>query len=199
MFESLPAKIFSAAEYMIILLFCFHLIIINLLPLPMLILEAIIVSWITKLPSSVRDGINSGLGSGYIGVVISSMIGTALWIVMIFYLVLGGPRADKVKRACYITPLLMIPWAVYAGRTPWHPESKLLPEVRSAPGVLTGCRELLALKCLIVINLSSIALLVLVFISNYWIFGRHAPVYPLAISPSATDPASTELEKASAA
>lgn len=60
---------------------------ISLLPIPILAVASINISWLVRLPSSVRHAVEEGLGSRYLGVVVIAFFGSIFWLNMIFVLV----------------------------------------------------------------------------------------------------------------
>ncbi|KAF8891106.1 hypothetical protein CPB84DRAFT_1784426 [Gymnopilus junonius] len=144
------------------------------LSLPISILSAIILSWIVHLPVTIRQEVEKGLGGGarFVVILVLGMLGSFMWIMMIFCATCTNDNDIMVKVTFSLGLGSIILWIVYAACTPWHPESKLSPEVLSAHTVRTGCRQILALKCLIVIVLSIMAIFILTCIGEkYGMFG----------------------------
>jgi len=137
------------------------------------------ISWLVRLPSSVRHAVEEGLGSRYIGVVVIAFFGSIFWLNMIFVLVFVCPCLNSRHNSrqssswtglsavfywiFFSTVLCAVLWVVYLAATPWHPESKISPETLSASTVLSGFRQILALKCMIIIELYFIAIFLMIF------------------------------------
>ncbi|KAF8891105.1 hypothetical protein CPB84DRAFT_1784425 [Gymnopilus junonius] len=176
------------------ILISLEIVLFSILSIPLATLSALLFSWLTHLPHTVRQEVEKDLGggAGLLVVLFVGMLGSFLWLVMIlcigfrvncllrppvtnvillfpFRYILLSSRYNQVLTAKVVGVLgflSVIMWVAYLVATPWHPESKLSPEILAVQTVRKGCREILALKCLILVNLSLLALFILTCIGE---------------------------------
>ncbi|KAF8903737.1 hypothetical protein CPB84DRAFT_1746122 [Gymnopilus junonius] len=164
-------------------LFILATLIIILLPIMILVLRAINIFWLVQLPKPILHAVEMGLGARYIGVAIAGILASSFWVIMILLMALFcgcagfGLRPHRWRLLRNILSILffgasgVVSWVVYVAMTPWHPESRISPEALSAPTVLKGCRQIMALKYLIIIQLCFIVICLLILIGEgYGIF-----------------------------
>ncbi|KAF8903738.1 hypothetical protein CPB84DRAFT_1823839 [Gymnopilus junonius] len=75
------------------------------LPMVILILGAINVSWFVNLPSSVRHAVEIGLGKRYVGVAIAGLLGSVLWIITFLLMFCNDSVASRVEYTPWILAL----------------------------------------------------------------------------------------------
>jgi len=82
----------------------FQIIFISLLSIPISVLGAIILSWMTHLPSAVRQEVEKRLGS--VLDVTLGMLGGFLWMMMICYVIYSKNNPETGKIAVFFGPCL---------------------------------------------------------------------------------------------
>ncbi|PPR05151.1 hypothetical protein CVT26_012237 [Gymnopilus dilepis] len=134
----------------------FEYILANALSLPIAILGAVILSWISKLPADVRHGLRETLGQGYVASVTTGMMGGWLGFFVLgccFYLDSRQSSGFLIIVASVV--LAFVLWVICLAVSPWHPEKDLPHDILSLATVRKIFKNILALKCLIILMLAT--------------------------------------------
>ncbi|PPR05149.1 hypothetical protein CVT26_012235 [Gymnopilus dilepis] len=126
-----------------------------LLSAPTAILGAVTLTEITNISADTQHALGQTLWRRYVAAVAAGMMGGWVWGFIIFCCICLDPQRPNIMRAiCFSIVLTTALWVIFLALSPWHPERNLPSDVRSLTTVRKLFRDVLALKCLVIITLT---------------------------------------------
>ncbi|KAF8904078.1 hypothetical protein CPB84DRAFT_1773341 [Gymnopilus junonius] len=113
--------------------------------IPIIVLGALILSWVNRLPSSDHDTVIKALGNNFHTFIVYGLTGSSEWI-------LGAAVVWRFPAACAVMMMGAFSWLLCVIVAPWKAEHLLSPHFDSIPGLQKTCHEIIAMSALVLMN-----------------------------------------------